>query len=193
MRQFVIASTVLAYVLGFNLSPMGITLAFANEGWYGSTPMGFGPVPEVIPGREGPRPWFHGGEGHRAWPVSLMLRSKEQLGLSAEQVRTLKALRDGFQRSAITRRAQIKLAVLDLRGLREQEPLDLPKVEAQVRRIALFRADQHIAHITLIHDSKAVLTPDQQEQWKQLAVASRMRREEMGMMEPRMRPGPPTE
>ena len=132
-------------------------------------------------------------EGHRAWPVSLMLRSKEQLGLSAEQVRTLKALRDGFQRSAITRRAQIKLAVLDLRGLREQEPLDLPKVEAQVRRIALLRADQRIAHITLIHDSKAALTPDQQEQWKQLAVASRMRREGMGMMEPRMRPGPPTE
>ena len=193
MRRFVIASAVLANVFGFNLSPTGTTLAFAHEGWYGSTPMGSRPVLEAIPGREGPRPWFHEGEGHRAWPVSLMLRSKEQFGLSAEQVRTLKARRDGFQRGAITRRAQIKLAVLDLRGLREQEPLNLPQVEAQVRKIALLRADQHMAHIKLIHDSKAVLTPDQQEKWKQLTAASRMGREGIGMMEPRMRPGPPTE
>jgi Spy/CpxP family protein refolding chaperone len=122
-----------------------------------------------------------------------MLRSKEQLRLTSEQVRSLKTLRDGFQRGAVTRGAQIQLAVLDLRGLREQEPFDLPKVEAQVRRIALLRADQHIAHIKLIHDSKAVLTPDQQERWKQLAHASRMEHRGMGMMEPGMRPVPPTE
>lgn len=193
MRPFVTASLVLAYVIGFNLPPIGTTLAFADEGWYGWRPMEFRPIPEMMPGRDGPRPWFHGRWGHRAWPVSLMLRSKEQLRLTAEQVHALRTLRDDLQRAAIARIAQIKLAILDLRGLREQEPLDLPKVEAQVRRIALLRAHQHIAHIKLIHDSKAVLTPEQQEKWKQLTPASRMGRGGLGMMEPGMRPAPPNE
>jgi Spy/CpxP family protein refolding chaperone len=120
-----------------------------------------------------------------------MLRSKEQLRLTSEQVRSLKTLRDGFQRGAVTRGAQIQLAVLDLRGLREQEPFDLPKVEAQVRRIALLRADQHIAHIKLIHDSKAVLTPEQQATFKQLMQATRREHHGMGMMAPGMRPARP--
>ncbi|MDE2485542.1 MAG: hypothetical protein KGL32_09920 [candidate division NC10 bacterium] len=193
MRPFVATSLVLACVLGFNLSPTGTTLAFADEGWYGSGPMGFRPIPEMMPGREGPRPGFHGGGGHRAWPVSLMLRSKDQLGLTSDQVRALRTLRDDFQRGAITRTAQIKLAALDLRGLREQDVLDLPKVEAQVRKIALLRADQRIAHIKLIHASKSVLTPDQQEKFKQFVHGPRMEREGMDMMEPGMRHAPPAE
>ncbi|PWB79799.1 MAG: hypothetical protein C3F08_05860 [Candidatus Methylomirabilota bacterium] len=155
--------------------------------------MGFRPASEPIAGRGGPRPWFHEGEGRRAWSISLMLQSKEQLGLSAEQIHALKARRDGFQRDAIARHAQIALAVLDLQALREQEPTDLPRVEAQVRRIALLRADRHIAHIKLILDSKAILAPEQREHWKQLTTAPRMQREGMGMMEPRTRPAPPTE
>ncbi|MDE2322166.1 MAG: hypothetical protein KGL31_09680 [candidate division NC10 bacterium] len=193
MRPFVSASLVLACVLGFNLSPIGTMLAFAEEGWYESGPMGFRPIHEMMRDREGSRPEFHGRGGYRAWPISLMLRSKEQLGLASEQVHALQTLRDDFQRGTITRTAQIKLTAIDLRGLREQDALDLPKVEAQVRKIALLRADQHIAHIKLIHASKAVLTPDQREKWRQLASGSRMGAEGMGMMERGIRPAPPTE
>lgn len=193
MRPFVAASVVLACMLGFNLPSMRTTLAFADEGWYGSKPTECRPVPEMMAGRGGHGPWFYGGGSHRAWPVGLMLRSKEQLELTSEQVHALRTLRGGFQRGAITRFAQIQLAVLDLRELREQESLDLPKVEAQVRQIALLHADQHMAHIKLIHDSTSVLTPEQQEKWKQLAHGLRMGREGMGMMEPGMPPTPPAE
>jgi len=96
-------------------------------------------------------------------------------------------------RDAIARHAQIALAVLDLQALREQEPTDLQRVEAQVRRIALLRADRHFAHIKLILDSKAILAPEQREHWKQLAPAHRMGRDGRDIGESGMRSAPPTE
>ncbi len=192
MRPFVTAILVLAFVLGSNIPSAWRSLAYADEGCSGPEPRGSRPLPEMMRRGEGPGPWFHGDRGHRARPVSVMLRWKDQLGLSPEQVGALRELRATFQREAITRTAEIKLAAVDLRGLREQDTLDLPKVETQVRKIALLRADQHVARIRLRQASKAVLTPEQQEKFKQLAHASRMGRRGMGMMEPGMRPAPPT-
>ena len=193
MRPFVTSVLVLACVFGLNMSPAGTPLAFADEGCSGPGPMRSHPLPEMMPSRGTARPWVHGDRGHRARLVSVMLRLKDQLGLSPEQVGALRELRATFQRGAITRTAEIKLAAMDFRGLREQDTLDLPKVEAQVRKIALLRADQHVARIRMIQASKAFLTPEQQEKFKQLAEASRMGRRGMGMREPGMRPAPPTQ
>jgi Spy/CpxP family protein refolding chaperone len=193
MRPFVTSVLVLACVFGLNISPAGTPLAFADEGCSGPGPMRSHPLPEMMPSRGMARPWVHGDRGHRARLVSVMLRWKDQLGLRLEQVGALRELRANFQRRAITRTAEIKLAALDFRGLREQDTLDLPKVEEQVRKIALLRADQHVARIRMIQASKAVLTPEQQETLKQLAEASRMGRRGMGMREPGMRPAPPTQ
>lgn len=44
------------------------------------------------------------------------------------------------------------------RELVEQDTLDLPKVEAQVRKIAFLRADQHMAGIKMVQTGKAALT-----------------------------------
>lgn len=80
MRRLVAASVVFACVTGFNLSTTATTPAFAEEGWSRSTPMGFRPASEPIAGRGGPRPWFHEGEGRRAWSISQMLQSKSNSG-----------------------------------------------------------------------------------------------------------------
>jgi Spy/CpxP family protein refolding chaperone len=193
MRPFVTHVLVLACVFGLNISPAGTPLAFADEGCSGPGPMRSHPRSEMMPSRGMAQPWVHGDRGHRARPVSLMLRWKDQLELRPEQVGALKELRATFQRGAITRTAEIKLAAVDFRGLREQDPLDLPKVEAQVRKMALLRADQHVARIRMLQASKAVLTPEQQATFKQLAHASRMGRRGRGMREPGMRPAPPTQ
>jgi len=200
MRPFVTAVLVLASVFGSNIPSAWRPLAYADEGCSGPGPMRSRPLPEMMRSGEGPRPWFHGGRDHRTGPVSVMFRWKDELGLTPEQVRALRELRADFQRGAITRTSEIELAAVDLRGLMEQDTLDLIKVEAQVRKIALLRADQRVAGIKLVQASKAVLTPEQQEKFKQLVHAPRMGRWGMGrmghrgegMMEPGMRPGPPT-
>lgn len=183
MRPFVTAVLVLAYVLGSNIPSARRPLAYADEGCSGPGPMRAQPLPEMMPGRGGPRPWFHGGRGDRTRLVSVMFRWKDELGLTPEQVHALRELRADFQRGAITRTSEIELAAVDLRGLMEQDTLDLTKVEAQVRKTALLRADQRVAGIKLVQASKAVLTPEQQEKFKQLAHTTRMGRWGMGRME----------
>jgi len=201
MRPFVRAVLVLVYVLGSNIPSAWRPLAHADEGCYGPGPMRSRPRPEMMQSR-GERPsWSHRGRGQRAPLVSLMVRWKDQLGLTPEQVGALRELRDGFQRGAITRTSEIELAAVDLRGLLEQNTPDLTRVEGQVRKIALLRADRRMARIKLIQASNAVLTPEQQEKFKQLAHTSRMahggrdRRGGWGreMMEPGVRPVPPIE
>lgn len=120
-----------------------------------------------------------------------MLRLKDELGLTPEQVRALREVRADFQRGAITRTAEIELAAVDLRGLMEQDTLDLPKVEVQVRKIVLLRAAQHVAGIKMVHTGKAVLTPEQQETLKHLTQAAWRGHPGMGMMTPGMPPAQP--
>lgn len=182
MRPFVTAVLVLASVLGSTIPSAWHPLAYADEGYSGSGPMRAQPLPEMMRSGEEPRPWFHGRGGHRGRLISAMLQSKDDLGLTPEQVRTLRKVRTDFQRGAITRTAEIKLAAVDLRGLMEQDTLDLPKVEMQVRKIASLHADQRVAGIKMVQAGKAVLTPEQQEKFKQLAHAPRMGRWGMGRM-----------
>ncbi len=188
MRPFVTAVLVLASVLGSTIPSAWHQLAYADEGYSGSGPMRAQPFPEMMRSGEGPRPWFHGRGGHRGRLVSAMLRSKDELGLTPEQVRTLRKVRTDFQRGAITRTAEIKLAAVDLRGLMEQDTLDLPKVEMQARKIASLHADQLVAGIKMVQAGKAVLTPEQQETFKHLTQAAWRGHPGMGMMAPGMPP-----
>jgi Spy/CpxP family protein refolding chaperone len=93
--------------------------------------------------------------------ITIMLHHRSELGLSAEQVSRLEALRGDFTREAIRRGADIRIAELDLASLLEQDPLDLAKVEAKVREVAQLRADLRIARLRVIEQGKGVLTPEQ--------------------------------
>jgi Spy/CpxP family protein refolding chaperone len=199
MQPFVTTMLGLAFMLGSTIPLAWTPLAFADQGCSGQGLKGSRPSPEMMQSEEGPRPWVHDGRGHRAQPVSLMLRWKDQLGLTPEQVSAIQTLEENFQRGAITRTAEIQLTTLDLQDLHRQHPLDLTKVEAQLRKIALLHVDQHMADIKLHHATKAVLTPDQQTALKQLIHATRKdywgRRwsgqERREMQEPGGDPGPP--
>ena len=104
----------------------------------------------------------HGRDpGHEGPLLSLMLDMKEQLGLSLQQVKTLRDLRTAFEKEAIQRGAEIRLAELELREALAQDNVDLGKTEALVKRIAGLRADLRIARLRTIEKGKGVLTPEQ--------------------------------
>jgi Spy/CpxP family protein refolding chaperone len=194
MRPIVAALLVLAGVLGSGIAP-GWNQAAAAEEERGGPGMGRHRMfPEMLretfQGLEMPGPWLYGRGGHGGPLISLMLAWKDQLGLAPEQEHSLKELRSNHEKEAITRTSEIEVAELELKGLLEQEKVDVVKVEAQVKKVALLRADRRLARIKTIEAGKAVLTPAQQETFKRLVHDSWMGGMGPGMMRPGMRSVP---
>ncbi len=189
MRAIVTAVLVLMGVAGSVLMPIWTQVASAQEESADPGMMGYRMIPEMMSearemmqGMAGP--WLYGRGGHKGPLISLMLMWKDQLGLSVDQERSLRELREGFEKETIKRTADIDIAELELKGLFEVDKLDMAKVETLAKRIAMLRADLRIARIKTIEAGKAVLTPEQREQFKRLARESMMGTMGMGTMGP---------
>jgi Spy/CpxP family protein refolding chaperone len=101
------------------------------------------------------------GPGHEGPLISMMLDMKDQLGLSLQQVQTLRDLRAAFEKEAIQRGAEIRVAEVELRETLVQDRVDLGRAETLVRKIAGLRAELRLARLRTLEKGKAVLTPEQ--------------------------------
>lgn len=101
------------------------------------------------------------GAGAERPLLSLALERREELGLSAEQVKALEAARGAFEKEAIRRHADIEIAERELAELLHEPTVDLSQVEAKVREIARVRADLRLARIKTLEKGKGILTADQ--------------------------------
>ncbi len=191
MRQVVAALLVLAGTVGSGIPSAWAPVASAEEGCDVPGMMRHQMHPGMRRNMGMPGPWAYGRGGHEGPLISLMLGWKEQLGLTPDQERSLSELRASYEKEAITRTSEIRVAELELKGLLEQDKVNLTKVEAQAKKIALLLADLRLARIKTIEAGKAVLTSDQQEKFRRLARESWTGDMGMGMMGPEMRPMPP--
>ena len=101
-------------------------------------------------------------------PISLMLRNRERLGLTAEQVKQLEQLRNDFAKESIRSEANLRIAELDLTSLLQAQPVDMPRVEAKIRDIERIRADLRIARVRSIEKGKAQLSAEQRRKLQEL-------------------------
>src|SRR5574337_1898224 len=190
MRAIVTAALILVGVLGPAIPPMWNQIASAEEGAGGPGMMGYRMTPEMMRGM-GIDPSFHRRGGHE-WPlISQMLMWQDQLGLSADQERTLRGLRANFEKESIKRTAEIEVAELELDGLLEQDKVDLAKVEALAKKTAMLQAELRVARIKTLEAGKGVLTPEQTAKFERLYHESMMEGMGMGMMGPGMPMPPP--
>jgi Spy/CpxP family protein refolding chaperone len=111
------------------------------------------------------------GRGDRAERplISLMLRNREELQLTPEQIQRLEVLRSDFQKLAVKRSADIQAAELELKELLSADPVDMAKVESQVKRIEALRGEQRLSRIKTIEEGKALLVPEQRKKLDTLA------------------------
>jgi Spy/CpxP family protein refolding chaperone len=100
--------------------------------------------------------------------ITIMLQRRDELGLTPEQVQALESLRSDFQREAIRREADLRVAEMDLDAFLQAEPVDMAKVEAKVREIERLRADLRLSRLGVIESGKAQLTPDQRAKLRKL-------------------------
>ena len=111
-----------------------------------------------------------GHSAERPW-LNLALQNREQLGLSADQVKTIEAIRSEFQKEATRRSAEIEIAESELSELLRAEPVDLAKVEVKLRRIEGLRTDLRLGRIKALEQGKATLTPEQRKKLEPLSSA----------------------
>ena len=120
----------------------------------------------------GPGGWQRGFghfQGHRRPSfIRMVLMNRQELGLTTQQVDSLRNLGMDSWRAAIRRRADLQLARLDLMSLRFSDPVDMGKIEAKVREIEKLRGDGSIARIRTVEAAKAQLTAEQREKLKGL-------------------------
>jgi hypothetical protein len=101
-------------------------------------------------------------------PISLMLRNRERLGLTADQVKQLEQLRSDFAKESIRSEANLRIAEMDLTSLLEMQPVEMTKAEAKIREIERIRGDLRIARIRSIERGKAQLTAEQRRKLQEL-------------------------
>lgn len=155
----------------------GLALAHERQGRSEGSMGGMQGMMEMMHGRSGSMGqggmmggMMHGmpGSMRQASPaerplITLALQHKDQLGLSAEQVQRLEALRSDFQKEAIRRSADIQVAELELGELLRQDPVDLAKAEVALKKLEGLRTELRLARLKAIEQGKAVLTPEQRQ------------------------------
>ena len=118
--------------------------------------------------------WQRRAKAHRFSLSGLALRHQKDLALTPAQVDNLRKLGTDARRDAIKRKAEQRLAELDLRTMMAPDaadpnkPRDLAKIETKVREIEKLRADGRVAQIRNLEQSRQVLTPEQREKLRTL-------------------------
>jgi Spy/CpxP family protein refolding chaperone len=120
----------------------------------------------------------------------MALMHARDLGLTPEQEGKLRTLRTEFEKEALRRTAEIRIAEVDLGALLETERWDLAQIEAKVKQIGQVQADLRLARIRALDAGRAVLTPDQLRRIEQLQPSPAWPPGPSGPPRPR-RPGAP--
>jgi len=101
-------------------------------------------------------------------PISMIIRNREKLDLSSDQVKNLERLRTDFEKQSIRKEADIRVAKLDLHALLHTQPVDMKKVEAKVHEIERLRADLQFARIRATQKAKEQLSLEQRQKLDEL-------------------------
>ena len=117
---------------------------------------------------------------------------KARLGLTEDQQTHIRDLRRAHQREAIRRRADLRIAHMDLEGLLGANTVDRKAVDAKIKEISDLEQAGLRSKVDMALAIRDVLTPEQRAKWKELREE---RGERAGRRGPRMhrqgRPGPP--
>lgn len=95
------------------------------------------------------------------FPGSMLLKFKDEIGLTAEQVKKIEKMTELFQEAAIRKQADIKVKGLKVRSYLKEEQVDRKKMEIMIREIANMRTDLQVDHMNYLLDLKDLLTPEQ--------------------------------
>lgn len=118
---------------------------------------------------EGQAMMMHGGhdqaevEDHGGHYFTHLLKHAKEIGLSSEQVTTLKSLQLDFKRTEVRLEADTKVAELELQALVDDGQADLAAIQAKVEQLKKAEGACLFAGIKAKRQAAAILTPEQRE------------------------------
>lgn len=111
----------------------------------------------------------HGGHGNMtSHLLRHLLKNKQELGLTDEQITKLRAVALDADRAQIRAEADVKVSKRELRAMMWDEKAQLPAIEAKVKEKESFDATVQIIGIRAGRELIGILTPEQQAKQKAL-------------------------
>jgi Spy/CpxP family protein refolding chaperone len=140
-------------------------LVMASGGW-AQAPAGH-PPRDMMGGMKGP-----GGPPPGGHPGGMFSPGffQQELGLSAEQLDKFKKVRGEYQKEAIRRKADIKIAEIELWDLVEKKDATSDQLEKKVREVEGKKTDLRVFRFKQLATLKTILTPEQFEKFRGLGL-----------------------
>jgi Spy/CpxP family protein refolding chaperone len=91
----------------------------------------------------------------------MLLKFKDEIGLTPEQVGKIEKMRDSFTEASIKQEADIKIQGLKLISILKKDQVDRKAAEKMIRDISKLKTDLQIDRMNYLMDVKSVLTPEQ--------------------------------
>ncbi len=141
--------------------------AYAEEGHeQGGPPMAHCSGPAPSHGCEKGRAWMHHGRHDRLW------KALKQLDLTAEQKTAIHEIRSTLVKDMIQKRADVKIAKIELRESLHKDSVNMGTVEAQVKKIEGLKTGMILNAIKSREEIKSKLTSDQRKKLTELMQKS---------------------
>jgi Spy/CpxP family protein refolding chaperone len=117
------------------------------------------------------RPRMHRRFGHEAPLISIALKYKSELNLSADQVTNLEQIRTNYQNQAEPIHEQLRGLEKEIATLLQESPANLVAVKAKIESAEKLRSELRYLRIEALENGKSVLTAAQRDQLKNLIAA----------------------
>jgi Spy/CpxP family protein refolding chaperone len=129
------------------------------------------------------------GAGHPMWKDLMAL------GLDEKQRDAINEIKDRVMKEVIRKRADERVAGIELKDLLDKDPVDIKAVEAKLKQMEAIKTEVRLSLIRAGEEAKSKLTADQRKKFKEMSAMRPMRgdRGMRGMMQGRMGTPPPYE
>lgn len=107
------------------------------------------------------------------FPGHMLLKFKEEIELTAEQVNKIEKMAEFFEEVKIKRQADIKIKGLKVRSFLREDQVDRKELEKMLRDFAKIKTDLEIDHMNYLLDLKDLLTAEQMDKIESLKKEKR--------------------
>jgi len=98
----------------------------------------------------------------------MMQMMMTTLGLDEKQKETIKGIKHRTMKEMIRKKADIKIAEIELKELMGKDPVDMKAVEAKMKQVEGLRTDMHMTFIKAREEVNGQLTAEQKKKMKEM-------------------------
>lgn len=111
------------------------------------------------------------------FPPHMLLKHKDEIGLTQDQVGKIEKMQQQFQETMIKREAELKIMELKFHSLLKNEKVDRKLMEKMIRETATLRTNMQIDKMNFLLDVRDILTPEQITKIEEFKKNMRMHRQ----------------